>query len=55
MTRSLTRRIVVLAATLGTVLVAACTNPTAPSGNDGGTGSEPPSRSGGIYGGSGTK
>jgi spermidine/putrescine-binding protein len=43
MTRPLARRIAVLAAALGTALLAACTNPTAPS------------EGGGIYVGSGTQ
>ena len=54
MTRSLNRRIAVLAAVLGTALVAACTAPTAPTADDPGTGSDSTGRSGGIYGGSGT-
>ena len=48
MIRHLPRRLLVLAAALGTTLVAACTSPTAPSQADAAERS-------GVYGGSGTK
>lgn len=52
MTRSLTRRLVLVSAALGTLVLGACTSPTAPSRTDGDTTTEP-GRSG-SYGGSST-
>ena len=57
MTRQLTRRIVLLTAALGTVILAACSNPTAPkSGDLSGTygGSSTKKACSGTYGGSST-
>ncbi len=54
MTRSLTRRILITSAALGTAVLAACSNPTAPQHD-----TVPPldqeRNGGGVYGGSSTK
>ena len=52
MTRSLTRRLVLVSAALGTLVLGACTSPTAPSQADGEQ-TTTPARSG-AYGGSST-
>ena len=54
MTRQLTRRIVLLTAALGTVVLAACSNPTAPKESGTYGGSSTRKACSGTYGGSST-